>query len=139
VASLRKDAAGNPSAKGAYVLSEADGEAKAVILASGSEVELAVAAQETLASEGIPVRVVSVPCMDLFEAQDEAYQDEVLGGDLPKVAVEAGVRQSWDRWIGRKGGFVGMKSFGASAPYKELYKHFGITAEAVVDAVKARI
>ena len=139
VASLRKEADGNPSAKGAYVLSEADGEAKAVILASGSEVELAVAAQETLAGEGIPVRVVSVPCMDLFEAQPEAYQDEVLGGDLPKVAVEAGVRQSWDRWIGRKGGFVGMKSFGASAPYQELYKHFGITAEAVVDAVKARI
>ena len=139
IASLRKDAAGNPSAKGAYVISEAEGEAKAVILASGSEVELAVAAQATLAGEGIPVRVVSMPCMDLFEAQDEAYQDEVLGGDLPKVAVEAGVRQSWDRWIGRKGGFVGMKSFGASAPYKELYKHFGITAEAVVDAVKARI
>ena len=123
VASLRKEADGNPSAKGAYVLSEADGEAKAVILASGSEVELAVAAQETLAGEGIPVRAGSVPCMDLFEAQPEAYQDEVLGGDLPKVAVEAGVRQSWDRWIGRKGGFVGMKSFGASAPYQELYKH----------------
>ncbi|MCI4644949.1 MAG: transketolase [Hyphomonadaceae bacterium] len=139
IASLRKDATGNPSAKGAYVISEAKGEAKAVILASGSEVELAVAAQESLAGEGIAVRVVSVPCMDLFEAQDEAYQEDVLGGDLPKVAVEAGVRQSWDRWIGRKGGFVGMSSFGASAPYKELYKHFGITAEAVVAAVKARI
>ena len=77
--------------------------------------------------------------MELFEAQDRAYQDEVLGADLPKVAVEAGVRFGWDRWIGRDGGFVGMSSFGASAPYKELYKHFGITADAVVEAVRDRI
>ncbi|MEL6569058.1 MAG: transketolase [Pseudomonadota bacterium] len=138
VASQRKDATGNPSARGAYVLSDAD-DAKAVIIATGSEVEIAMDAQKALAADGVPVRVVSMPCMDLFEVQDEAYQDEVLGADLPKVAVEAGVRFGWDRWVGRKGGFVGMSSFGASAPYKDLYQHFGITAEAVVEAVKARV
>jgi len=138
VASQRKDAAGNPSARGAYVLSDADG-AKAMIIATGSEVEIAMDAQKALAADGIPARVVSMPCMDLFEDQDRAYQDDVIGGDLPKVAVEAGVRMGWDRWIGRDGGFIGMSSFGASAPYKDLYQHFGITAEAVVEAVKARL
>ncbi|MEO0465266.1 MAG: transketolase [Pseudomonadota bacterium] len=130
--------ADNLSARGGYVLSDMDG-ARAVILASGSEVELAIEAQATLAEAGTPTRVVSMPSMDVFDAQDAVYQDEVLGGDLPKVAVEAGVRMGWDRWIGRDGGFVGMASFGASAPYQDLYKHFGITADAVVEAVKARV
>ena len=85
------------------------------------------------------VRVVSMPCMELFEAQDAKYQQATLGGDVPRVAVEAGVRFGWDRWIGHDGGFVGMDSFGASAPYKDLYKHFGITADAVAEAVKARV
>ena len=89
--------------------------------------------------EGIAARVVSMPCWEAFAEQSEAYQDEVLGGDLPKLAVEAGVRHGWDQWIGRKGGFVGMKSFGASAPYKDLYKHFGITPEGVVTAAKALV
>jgi transketolase len=88
-----------------------------------------------LAQAGIGVRVVSAPCLELFEAQGRAYQSEVLGGDLPKVAIEAAVRFGWDRWIGNNGRFIGMSSFGASAPYKELYAHFGITAQAVVDAV----
>ena len=129
----------NLSAKGAYVLKEAEGEPQLVIIATGSEVEIALAAQETLKGEGIAARVVSMPCWEAFAEQSEAYQDEVLGGDLPKLAVEAGVRHGWDQWIGRKGGFVGMKSFGASAPYKDLYKHFGITPEGVVTAAKALV
>lgn len=128
----------NLSAKGAYVLSDAPN-AKAVIMATGSEVEIAMAAQADLAAKGIATRVVSVPCMDLFEQQSPDYQRETLGGVLPKVAVEAGVRFGWDRWIGYDGGFVGMNSFGSSAPYKELYKKFGITAEAVVAEVESRV
>jgi len=119
--------------------SPAAGQESAVLIATGSEVGIAMAAQASLAGDGIFVRVVSMPCMELFEAQEPAYRAEVLGGDLPKVAVEAGVRFGWDRWIGADGGFVGMAGFGASAPYKDLYHHFGITPEAVVEAVKARI
>jgi transketolase len=125
----------NRSAMGAYVLSPASLPEKAVLIATGSEVEIALEAQATLAQAGIGVRVVSAPCLELFEAQGRAYQSEVLGGDLPKVAIEAAVRFGWDRWIGNNGRFIGMSSFGASAPYKELYAHFGITAQAVVDAV----
>ncbi|MEL7108821.1 MAG: transketolase [Pseudomonadota bacterium] len=128
----------NLSAKGGYVLSDADG-AKAVLIATGSEVEIAIAAQTALAEKGVPVRVVSMPSMDLFEQQTESYQTETLGGDLPRVAIEAGVRFGWDRWIGHDGGFVGMSSFGASAPYQTLYNHFNITADAVVAEVEKRI
>ena len=98
-----------------------------------------MAAQTALAEKGVPVRVVSMPSMDLFDAQSESYQTETLGGDLPKVAVEAGVRFGWDRWIGADGGFVGMSSFGASAPYQDLYNHFNITADAVVAEVEKRV
>ena len=97
------------------------------------------AAQAALAHKGVPVRIVSMPCMDLFEQQDRDYQLETLGGDLPIVAVEAGVRFGWDRWIGFDGGFVGMSSYGASAPYQDLYKKFGITADAVVAEVEKRV
>ena len=128
----------NLSAKGAYVLSDA-ADAQAVLLATGSEVEIAMEAQAALADKGIPVRVVSVPSMDLFDQQSESYQTETLGGDLPKIAVEAGVRFGWDRWIGAEGGFVGMSSFGASAPYQDLYKHFNITADAVIAEVEKRV
>ena len=131
----------NLCARGAYVLSDCKGkaQAQAVIIATGSEVEIALAAQDQLAKDGVKARVVSMPCMELFEAQDAAYQQATLGGGVPRVAVEAGVRFGWDRWIGHDGGFVGMDSFGASAPYQALYKHFGITAEAVAAAVKARV
>ncbi len=122
----------NLSAKGAYVLSPAKADEKLVLIATGSEVEIAVAAQAELESKGIGARVVSMPCMELFEAQPASYQRETLGGDLPKIAVEAAVRFGWDRWIGFDGGFVGMDSLGASAPYKDLYMKFGITSEAVV-------
>ncbi|HYH17348.1 MAG TPA: transketolase [Azospirillum sp.] len=130
--------ADNLSARGAYVLMEAEGERKVTLLATGSEVEIAVKARETLQAEGVGTAVVSMPCWELFEAQSDAYQEQVLGGGV-RIAVEAAVRQGWDRWIGRDGGFVGMAGFGESAPYQELYKHFGITAEAVVKAAKARL
>ena len=128
----------NLCAKGGYVLSNARG-AKAVIIATGSEVPIALEAQASLKKQGTPVRVVSMPCMELFEEQSAKYQRDTLGGDLPKVAVEAGVRFGWDRWIGSAGGFVGMDGFGASAPYLDLYEKFGITAEAVVKAVQSRV
>ena len=137
VASARKKHdAENLSAKGGYVLSNARG-AKAVIVATGSEVSIALEAQALLKKAGTPVRVVSMPCMELFEEQSAKYQRDTLGGDLPKVAVEAGVRFGWDRWIGYEGGFVGMSSFGASAPYTDLYEKFGITPEGVAKAVNA--
>jgi len=128
----------NLSAKGGYVLSDAK-DAQAVLVATGSEVEIAMAAQAALAEKGVAVRVVSMPSMDLFEQQSEAYQTETLGGDLPRIAIEAGVRFGWDRWIGHDGGFVGMSSFGASAPYQELYNHFNITTDAVIAEVEKRI
>lgn len=128
----------NLSAQGGYVLSDMT-DARAVIIATGSEVEIALAAQSKLSEQGIPTRIVSMPCMELFEAQNAAYRDETLGGALPKVAVEAGVRFGWDRWIGNTGDFVGMTGFGASAPYKELYERFGITPDAIVAAVKAKL
>ena len=128
----------NLSAKGAYVLKEADGERQATILATGSEVSLALAAQEQLAGEGIQAAVVSMPCCEAFDAQDYAYRAGVLGS-APRVAVEAAVQLGWDKYIGDTGAFVGMDSFGASAPAGELYEHFGITAAAVAAAVKSRL
>ena len=129
----------NLVAKGGYVLSPATKPEKVVLLATGSEVEIALEAQKQLEADGIGARVVSMPCFSLFAAQPAKYQADTLGGKLPKVAVEAGIRDGWDRWIGPEGGFVGMTGFGASAPYKALYKHFGITAEAVVKAAKERV
>ena len=127
----------NLSARGAYVLSPAPKDEKLVLIATGSEVEIAMDAQADLAAQGIGARVVSMPCFEHFELQDADYQTEVLGGDLPKIAIEAGVRQGWDRWIGPRGGFVGMCSFGASAPYKDLYRHFEITKESVLGQARA--
>jgi len=102
------------------------------LFASGSEVYLALEAAEKLSAN---VRVVSVPCLDLFLEQDDAYIDSLAGNDSVKVAVEAGIRQGWDAVIGRKGIFIGMDSFGASAPAPELFKHFGITTENIVKSV----
>ena len=129
----------NLVAKGGYVLSPARKPEKIVLLATGSEVEIALEAQKQLEADGIGARVVSMPCFSLFAAQPAKYQADTLGGKLPKVAVEAGIRDGWDRWIGPEGGFVGMTGFGASAPYKALYKHFDITADAVVKAAKERV
>ena len=125
---------------GAYILREASAEPKVVLMATGSEVSIAAEAQEQLEKDGIPTRLVSMPCMERFEKQDPAYQAEVLGPEgVVRVAVEAAVRQSWDRWIGLKGGFVGMSTFGESAPADILYKHFGITTENVVKTAKERL
>lgn len=132
------DAAENRSARGAYVLRDAE-DAKAVIIATGSETGLAVEAAELLARKQIPVRIVSAPCLDIFLEEDRNYQDEILPDGLPRIAVEAGIRQGWDAVIGRDGGFVGMTGFGASAPADALYEHFGITAEKIVEEVMARV
>lgn len=129
----------NPCATGAYELVAAEGEARATLFASGSEVEIAVAAQKQLAERGIPSRVVSVPSLELLLAQPEAKRAAIIGNAPVKVAIEAAVRWGWDAVIGQDGEFVGMHSFGASAPAKDLYKHFGITAEAAVNAVLKRV
>ncbi|WP_306113900.1 MULTISPECIES: transketolase [unclassified Roseovarius] len=133
----------NMTAQGAYVLADADGKRQAILIATGSEVEIALKARDMLQAEGIGTRVVSMPCMELFAEQDEAYRKRVLPGGPVRVAVEAAVQQGWDRWLlgerGReaKAGFVGMSSFGASAPAGTLYEKFGITAEAVAEKVKS--
>ncbi|MCB1378237.1 MAG: transketolase, partial [Alphaproteobacteria bacterium] len=124
----------NLCARGAYEIAAAAAPAEVVIFASGSEVEIAIAAKTQLDQAGKPTRVVSVPSMELFEAQDPAYKARVLGTETTRIAIEAGVRQSWDRFIGVDGTFIGMTGFGASGPAELLYKHFGITAEAAVKA-----
>jgi transketolase len=133
----------NLTAQGAYILAEANGKAQALLMATGSEVEIAMAAKDLLEADGIPTRVVSFPCWELFEDQPEVYRRRVLPAGPVRVAIEAGIRFGWDRWLygerGRreKSGFVGMHGFGASAPAPELYKQFGITAQDVVAKVKA--
>ena len=129
----------NISSRGAYVLRNANGDRQVTIIASGSEIEIALSAQENLQKENIPTAVVSAPCLELFDAQDEAYRHSVLGPNRVRIAIEAAAGYGWERYIGTDGAFIGMNTFGASAPAGELYKHFGITAEAVVDAVKARL
>ena len=122
--------------RGGYVLSEAASEARAVILATGSEVALAMAAQKALADEGIPVRVVSMPSTDVFDRQDAAWRAAVLPAGLPRISVEAGVTDFWRKYVGLEGGVVGLDRFGESAPAGKLYEYFGITTDAVVAAVK---
>ena len=137
---LRTDAsAKNRSATGAYELLAAEGgKAQVSLFASGSELEIAVAARKLLAEKGVRARVVSVPSLELLLAQDEATQAAIIGTAPVRIAVEAGVRFGWDAVIGHDGGFVGMHSFGASGPYKEVYQHFGITPEAVAQAAIKR-
>ncbi|MDP6690986.1 MAG: transketolase [Alphaproteobacteria bacterium] len=129
----------NACARGAYELVPADGEAAVTLLATGSEVSIAVAARNNLQSAGIATRVVSMPCWELFEEQDEAYRQETLGPGTVRIGIEAAIAMGWDRYLGENGGFVGMTGFGASAPAKELYKHFGITAEAVAEMAKEKL
>ena len=133
----------NMVSQGGYVLADAEGKREVILIATGSEVAVAMAARDALQAEGIGVRVVSMPCMELFAAQDEAYRKRVLPGGPVRVGIEAGMREAgWDRWLlgerGReaKAGFIGMSSFGASAPAGELFEHFGITADATVAKVK---
>jgi transketolase len=134
-----KDANSNLTARGAYELRAADGEAEVSIFASGSEVSLAVEAKAQLDAAGIPTRVVSVPCMDLFFEQPEDYRREVIGTAKVRIGVEAAIRMGWDELIGTDGAFIGMTGFGASGPAKDVFKHFGITTDAVVAAAKAKL
>jgi len=131
--------ADNPCSHGGYELVAAQGEAKVSLFATGSEVEIAVAAQKQLAEKGIPARVVSVPSVELLLSQPADRQKAIVGNAPVKVAIEAAVRWGWDAIIGRDGEFIGMHGFGASAPAKDLYKHFGITAEAAVNAALKRL
>ena len=133
----------NQVAQGGYVLADAEGKRMAILMATGSEVAIAMEARELLQQDGIGTRVVSMPCWELFEETDEAYRRRVLPGGPVRVAVEAGIRFGWDRWLfGERGkreksGFVGMHDFGASAPADVLYEHFGITPQAIADKVKS--
>ena len=133
----------NMVAKGGYVLAEATGKRQAILMATGSEVEIAMKARALLEADGIGTRVVSMPCWELFEDQDAAWRRKVLPPGPVRVAVEAGIRFGWDRWLfgegGRreKSGFIGMQGFGASAPAERLYKEFGITAEDTAAKVKS--
>jgi transketolase len=127
----------NLCARGGYVLADASGPRRATILATGSEVAIALDARTKLEADGVPTAVVSMPCWSLFDAQPAAYRQAVLGDGI-RVSIEAGATFGWERYVGPGGASIGMKSFGASAPAEALYKHFGITAEAVVTAVKQR-
>ena len=138
VPALRFDANGNKCARGGYVLAEAEGARQATLIATGTEVSIAMDARERLKQEGIAVAVVSLPCWELFEAQDEAYRSTVLGG-VPRIGIEAASPFGWDRWLGQDGVFIGMSTFGASGPWEDVYKHFGITSDAAVAAVKKRL
>jgi transketolase len=140
VPAVRTTVAGeNMSARGAYQLAGAGLPAQVTIFATGSEVGVAMAARDLLEADGVGARVVSVPCWELFDAQPADYRAQVIGETEVRVAVEAGVRMGWERFIGANGIFVGMEGFGASAPDKALYEHFGITAAAVAAAAKARL
>ncbi len=127
-------------AQGAYVLNPSETAPDVILMSTGSEVELIVKAAETLAGEGIKARLVSMPSWEIFDKQPQAYQDSVLPPNITaRVAIEAGVRLGWDRWLGDKGHFIGLARFGASAPAKVVYEKFGITAEAVVKAAHAAV
>ena len=134
LATLRREADENLCARGGYLLAEADGEREVTLIASGSEVSIALEARDRLQARGKGCAVVSLPCWELFAAQDQAYRDAVLKPGSLRIGVEAAVADGWCRWLGDEGRFVGMTSFGASAPAPALYGHFGITADAVVEA-----
>ena len=128
----------NLTSRGAYVLRDPEGVRDVTIIATGSEIEIALTAAEQLSAEGIAAAVVSAPCFELFARQDPAYRTGVLG-TAPRVGVEAAIRQGWEEILRPEDGFIGMTGFGASAPAEALYEHFGITAKAVVAAAKKRI
>jgi len=129
------DEAAQSIRRGGYTLIEPDGVVRAVIIATGSEVSLAVQAQKLLASEGVQVRVVSMPSTTVFDRQEPSYRNQVLAPELPHVAVEAGVSDYWRKYVGRGGAVIGIDRFGESAPASALFRHFGFTAERVAEAV----
>ena len=137
---LRKQSKDNLSARGAYILSDVKKgkDRQATIIATGSEVSLAISAQEELRKNGIEVAVVSMPCQELFDRQDESYRNDVLG-KAPRIGVEAATGFGWGKYIGCNGKFIGMDSFGASAPADELFKFFNITVDEIDDTFKDTI
>ncbi len=137
----KKYAAAAGTARGGYVLADAKGGKPDVILmATGSELSLAVEAYEKLTADGVAARVVSMPSWELFEAQDAAYRESVLPASVTaRVAIEAGIRQGWDRYLGFAGTFIGMDDFGASAPYEQVFEDRGITVSAMVEAAKSSL
>jgi transketolase len=135
VPNLRGNGSENRSAKGAYVIKASEGKRDVTLLATGSEVGVAVDAAAELAKSGISAAVVSMPSFELFRAQPESYQNDVLG-EAPRVAIEAGVAQSWHEWLRKSDKFIGMPGFGASAPAGKLFEHFGITAAHVADVAR---
>jgi transketolase len=136
VPALRRDGGENRSARGAYILAEAEGARQITLLATGSEVAIAVAARDLLAKRSIAAAVVSMPCWELFEAQAPAYRAAVLG-NARRIAIEAAAPFGWERYVGESGAIIGMRGFGASAPAADLFRHFGLTAEHVVEAALA--
>ncbi len=138
VPNLRSNSAENLSAKGGYVLQSPEGKRDVTLLATGTEVGLAVDAANVLAKEGIAAAVVSMPSFELFRAQTQDYQHDVLGHQ-PRVAIEAGVAQSWHEWLRKSDRFVGMSGFGASAPAPKLFEAFGITAAHVAESARQAI
>ena len=128
----------NKTAKGGYVAADCDGDRQITLIASGSEIGIAITAQTLLADANISAAVVSVPCLDLFFMQNTSYRNKVLG-TAPRIAIEAGLQQCWDRLLGDDDVFIGMTGFGASAPIDDLYNHFGITADVVVAAAKDQL
>ena len=137
VPTVRQDTQHNASARGAYLLRDTPkGHRDATLIATGTEVEIALDAQAQLATEGIQAAVVSMPCFELFAEQPKAYRDSLLPAGGLRVGIEAGVETGWAQWLGDKGLFVGMQGFGASGPAETLYRHFGITAEAVAAGVR---
>ncbi len=129
----------NLSARGGYVLSPAKAKHRVTLIASGSEVSIAMEAQKLLEADGIGASVVSMPCLDIFNIEDHVYQDKVIPQSTVRIVVEAGSPMGWDRWTGREGAVAGMTTFGASGPYEKLYQHFGITPDHIVKAAKARL
>ncbi len=138
VPALRTDGAENRSARGGYVIAEADGPRQATLIATGSEVAVALEARRMLGEAEIKVAVVSLPCWELFAAQDESHRAAVLGS-APRFGIEAACGFGWERWLGLDGAFIGMTGFGASAPAADLFRHFGITPEAITTAVTKRL
>jgi len=135
---LRQDVSQNFSARGAYVLRDSKKPREVTLLATGSEVEIAVKAQEILEAKGVPTAVVSMPCWELFEKQDQTYQNAVLGRDTFRVAIEAASPMGWEKYLGEKGEMIAMHRFGASAPYETLYREFGFTADHIVNIVEGK-
>ena len=136
---MRTDFAENKSARGAYILSEAKGALQVVIMATGSEVAIALETQTLLSEIGVAARVVSAPCLEIFAAQTAKYRAEILPAGTLRVAIEAASQMSWDKYLGENGLFCGMDGFGASGPYEELYKHFGLTAPAIMTKIKTKL